>query len=139
MMSYFGSCHCQAIVLAYHTEQDPSRWTLRACQCSFCRAHGSRTTSDPSASIDFSAHDANRLVRYRFGQRTTDFLICNHCGVYIGAQIQTPRGRFGIINVNVLQPIPAGLSQAVPMEYGSETKEQRIDRREQRWSRASGP
>jgi hypothetical protein len=139
MTSFLGSCHCQAIVYTYRTEQDPSQWTVRACQCTFCRAHGALTTSDPSASIEFTAHNADRLIRYRFGQGITDFLLCSQCGVYIGAQIHTPRGSFGIINVNVLVPIPAGLSQAVPMEYGSESKDQRIDRREQRWSRASGP
>jgi hypothetical protein len=114
-------------------------WTIRACQCAFCRAHGGLTTSDPSASIEFTAHNADRLMRYRFGQGITDFLICNHCGVYIGAQIHTPRGSFGVINVNALQPMPAGLAGAVPMEYGSESKEQRIDRREQRWSPTTGP
>jgi hypothetical protein len=139
MTSYSGSCHCQAIVYAYHTERDPSTWTVRACQCTFCRAHGALTTSDPQASIEFTAHNIDRLMRYRFGQGVTDFLICNQCGVYVGAQIQTPRGSFGIINVNALQPMPAGLTQAVAMEYGSETKEHRIARREQRWSRASGP
>jgi hypothetical protein len=139
MTSYFGSCHCQAIGYAYHTAQDPSTWTIRACQCTFCRAHGARTTSDPAASIEFTARNLERLMRYRFGQGITDFLICNQCGVYMGAQIQTPRGGFGIINVNALQPAPAGLAPAVPMEYGAESKEQRMGRREQRWSRASGP
>jgi hypothetical protein len=139
MTSHFGSCHCQAIAYAYHTEQDPSLWTIRACQCTFCRAHGALTTSDPSASIEFTARNIDRLMLYRFGQGATDFLICNQCGVYIGARIQTPRGSFGVININVLQPAPAGLSQAAPMEYGSEAKEQRISRREQCWSRASGP
>jgi hypothetical protein len=139
MMSYRGSCHCEAIGYAYHTEQDPSTWNVRACQCTFCRAHGARTTSDPDASIEFTARNIARLTRYRFGQGTTDFLICSECGVYIGAQLETPRGSFGIINVNALQPIPSGLTQAVAMEYGSETKELRIGRREQRWSRASGP
>jgi hypothetical protein len=138
-MTYRGSCHCQAIVYAYHTEQEPSTWTIRACQCTFCRAHGARTTSDPSARVEFTARNGDRLMRYRFGQGTTDFLICRQCGVYVGAQIHTPRGSFGIINVNALQAAPAGLSQAVPMDYGSETIEQRIARREQRWSRASGP
>jgi len=30
------------------------------------------------------------VVRYRFGLRITDFLLCSRCGVFIGAQITTP-------------------------------------------------
>ena len=42
-----GSCHCGAV----HVQLDPGKpvaeLALRACQCSFCRRQGSRTTSDP--------------------------------------------------------------------------------------------
>ncbi len=135
--SYAGSCHCGAIGFTYRTEQDPSFWTIRACQCSFCRAHQVRSTSDPQGSIEFAAPNSQFLSRYRFGERTADFLICRQCGVYIGALIETPRGRFGIININALRPIPSGLSEPIAMEYGSESKEHRIARRELRWSPAT--
>ncbi len=132
--SYVGSCHCGAIGFTYRTEQDPSTWTVRACQCSFCRAHQVRSTSDPLGTIEFSASNSHFLNRYRFGERTADFLICRQCGVYIGALIETARGRFGIININTLRPIPSTLPAPAAMEYGSESKEQRIARRELRWS-----
>jgi hypothetical protein len=131
---YTGSCHCGAIAFDYRTSQSPDRWRVRACQCSFCRAHSALSTSDPSSTIAFRECQAGLLQRYRFGLRTADFLLCRACGVYIGAEIQTMTGRFGIINVNALRPIPQLLAPAVSMEYGSEAIEERISRRETRWS-----
>ena len=52
--------------------------------------------------------------------------------------IQTARGRFGIINVHALSPIPAEVATPVAIEYGAESLEQRIARREQRWSPVIG-
>ena len=131
--SYMGSCHCGAIGFAYRTNCEPSAWMVRACQCSFCRAHQVLTTSDPLGSIEFAAN-GDYLSRYRFGERTADFLICRRCGVYVGALIETATGRYGIINIKALRPIPAELPRSLPMEYGSESKEQRIARRELRWT-----
>jgi len=107
---------------------------VRACQCSFCRAHQVLSTSDPIGDLEFSAPNRELVNRYRFGRRTADFLICRQCGVYIGALIETSRGRFGIININALRPIPSGLPEPVAMQYGSESAEERIARRELRWS-----
>lgn len=132
-MTYVGSCHCGAIGFTYRTEKEPSAWSVRACQCSFCRAHHALSTSDPAGSIEFTAADRDLLSRYRFGLGTSDFLVCRRCGVYIGASIETPRGRFGIVTVNALRPIPS-VPEATPMDYGAESKQQRIARREQRWS-----
>jgi hypothetical protein len=131
---YDGSCHCGAVGFSYRTGQVPSAWSLRACQCSFCRAHAALSTSDRSGQVEFRESVSGALNRYRFGQRTAEFLLCRECGVYIGALMETPRGRFGIVNVNALRPVPSELAPAVPMDYGSESREQRIARREQRWS-----
>jgi hypothetical protein len=51
--------------------------------------------------------------------------------------IETARGRFGIINVSALNPVPVEVAAPVPMEYGAESHQQRIARREQRWSPVS--
>ena len=132
--SYAGSCHCGAIGFTYRTGQEPAAWNVRACQCDFCRAHHAVTTSDPAGSIAWKLWNTDRINRYRFGQRTADFLVCRQCGVYIGALIETSRGRFGIINTNALRPIPAGLPEPATMDYGAENTDERIVRRDQRWS-----
>jgi hypothetical protein len=129
---YEGRCHCGAVGFAYRTSQPPGAWSIRACQCSFCRAHAALSTSHAEASLTFTENPA--LRRYRFAQRTADFLLCSTCGVYIGATIATPRGRFGIINVNALTPMPEGLAQAAPMVYDGESVDARTARREARWT-----
>ena len=131
---YLGSCHCGATGFFYRTHQPPAAWTVRACQCSFCRAHAGLTTSDPSGGIEFHEHQAGKLQRYRFGLRITDFLLCRACGVYIGAEIDTRAGRFGVINIHALRPVPEDLGPALAMEYGSESTAERIARREKRWT-----
>src|SRR5258706_6201003 len=98
-----GSCHCGAIVFTFHASQPPARWTVRACQCSFCRAHGARTTSDPNGSVTFKIADASKLVRYRFETRSTDFLVCSHCGVYLASGLTSAHGQLATVNFNAMQ------------------------------------
>ena len=57
----------------------------RECDCSFCRAHATRCVSDPAGRAAVFVADPERLVRYQFGLRTAEFLVCGGCGVYIGA------------------------------------------------------
>jgi hypothetical protein len=138
VISFVGTCHCGAVGFSFRTRLSPGEWSMRACQCSFCRAHSALTTSDPNGSIEFLEPRSGALARYRFGQRTADFLICRNCGVYLGAVIDSPSGRFGIINVNALRPIPSALLVPKSMDYDSETIEQKISRRQQRWSPVVG-
>ncbi len=133
-MNYAGQCHCGSLGYVYQTSLHPSAWPVRACQCSFCRAHGTLTTSDPQGTLSFRIRDPARLVRYRFGLRTADFLICAQCGVYVGSAIATPRGYRGIVNINAMRPVPAGLAQPQPMSYEGENELQRTERREARWT-----
>ena len=131
---YEGCCHCGAIGFSYLCSIAPASWSVRACQCRFCRSHDALSTSDASARIEFLATDPAQLSRYRFGLMTADFLLCRTCGVYIGAVIETDNGRFGIINTHALLPEPENLSRPTPVSYDGEAKDGRVARREQRWS-----
>ena len=131
-MIHGGRCHCAAIGYDFSTELAPSAWPIRACQCSFCRAHAALSTSDPRGSLVFHAHEPDQLERYRFGLRTADFLLCRRCGVYIGAQIDSERGSFGIVNTRALTS--ALELVATPMTYEGEDILQRTQRRESRWT-----
>lgn len=133
-MRFDGSCHCEALAYAYETALPIERWTVRSCQCSFCRAHGTITTSDPDGRVEFHVRDEQALQRYRFGLRTADFLLCSRCGVYIGAQTATDRGAFAIVNTRALRPCPATLPEPVPAEYGAEDRSNRVRRRSARWT-----
>jgi hypothetical protein len=136
--TFEGACHCEAIGYTYRTPIAPKEWSVRACQCSFCRAHMTLTTSDPAGSVEFFERSAGAMSRYRFGQRTADFLLCRNCGVYIGAVISSGRGRFAIVNVNALRDRPGALPAPTTADYGSESVDQRIARREQRWTPVVG-
>jgi hypothetical protein len=129
-----GWCHCGALGFSFWTALPVESWSVRACQCGFCRAHGALTTSDPAGRLAFHIEIAGTLRRYRFGLRTADFLICGQCGVYLGAQVRTPRGTFGIVNVRAIAPAPSALPDAAAADYGSEDEAGRIDRREKRWT-----
>ena len=67
-----------------------------------CRRHAARTTSDPAGRVFFRIREETALVRYRFGLRTADFLVCRNCGVLLGAVLTSPRGQFATLNVRAL-------------------------------------
>ncbi|MGZ5171020.1 MAG: GFA family protein [Burkholderiales bacterium] len=131
--AFEGRCHCGAVAFTFRTSQLPERWSVRACQCSFCRAHGARTTADPDGSVTFHVADASKLRRYRFGTRSTDFIVCGDCGVYLAALLTSRRGQFATLNINTIRT-PLDVPQAQPVSYDGESLEQRLSRRERRWT-----
>jgi hypothetical protein len=93
-MIYRGACHCGAVCAEFETKTVPR---LRADGCSFCRSRGVKSASDPDGALRlWSTHP---LIRYRFGHRTADFLICPACGTYVATMMNGPRGPVGVVNV----------------------------------------
>ena len=137
--SFDGGCHCGAVAFTFRTARPPERWEGRACQCSFCRSHGARSTSDPDGAVAFRIADAALLQRYRFGSKRTDFLICRRCGVYVAAVITTPRGALATLNVNTLDAGRRASFDAMPVSYEGESVEERQARREKKWTPVAGP
>ena len=131
--AFEGRCHCGAIGFIFRTSQPPARWAVRACQCSFCRGHGARTISDPEGSVTFQIAEASKLRRYRFGTRSSDFLVCGNCGVYVAALLTLSNGQFATLNINTIRA-PLDVPEAVPASYEGESGEQRQSRRKQRWT-----
>ncbi len=132
--TYEGGCHCGALRWNFRTDVDPAHWVIRSCQCSFCRTHGARCTSDPSGTVEFFASDRRALSRYRFGLKTADFLICKKCGLYIGAILDGPNGCFATLNINSMKTLVEGMRDAVPASYDSEEKDDRLERRQTKWT-----
>jgi hypothetical protein len=132
--AYEGHCHCGAVGFVYRTALSAGRWSIRACQCTFCRAHDALSTSDPQGELEFRAREPELLQRYRFGGRTADFLLCRRCGVYVGAQMAVQDRTLGIINVHALAEPPPELPAAATMSYDGETDLERRSRRMQRWT-----
>ena len=123
-----GSCRCGAVHFTFVTDQPLS---VRACQCSFCRKHGSRNVSDGRGSARIES--AVRLTRYRFGLRITDFLICPRCGCYVAAVMRDGDAWRSTFNLNgFADPHPDLAAQ--PIVYDAEDEGDRIQRRLQRWT-----
>jgi hypothetical protein len=131
---YLARCHCGALTARYLTAVPIDAWSVRACQCSFCRAHAVLSTSDPEGSLAFYARDPAVVQRYGFGLCTADFLICRECGVYVGAVFASGGHRFGILNLRALQALPEALKEPIPMSYDNETMSERVARRSARWT-----
>jgi hypothetical protein len=127
-MRYAGGCHCGAIRLTFESERPLSP---RACQCSFCRKHGARTVSDPAgaATIGFSAPP----LLYRFASRSTDYLLCPRCGIYVGAVFGPPEARAATLNLNAFDD-PRLEIEADPVSYDGETDAGKAKRRRLRWT-----
>jgi hypothetical protein len=134
-----GGCHCGAIAYSYRTSIPPRRWSVRQCQCRFCRAHGVRSTSDPVGEISFRFDRPEFLRRYRFALRTADFLICKECGTFVAAVMLSGRGASGVINLNTLRAVPPGTPEGKPVNLDDESVEQRKARRVAVWTPVVGP
>jgi hypothetical protein len=134
MIRYEGGCHCGNLSFVFEASAPLETLGLRADQCSFCRAHGARNTSDPNGTMSIAVRDAGTLVRYRFGLRTADFLICGRCGVYIGALMEDEGKSWFTVNVNAFRPPPRDDFPIAPVDYDAEDVPARIARRKERWT-----
>lgn len=137
MTIHAGGCHCGNITISLTLSKAPADSPLRACQCSFCRAHASRTVSDPQGLFEIGAKDWALVEKYRFDTRTADYLICKRCGVYVAALCETPQGLRAVVNVNALDG-RAQFTQAPALpDYSGETPDTRLARRAVNWMPAT--
>ena len=128
-MVYRGSCHCGAVSAEYETDA-PVR--LRQDGCGFCSSRGVKSASDPNGRLVVVSQ--RKLIRYRFGHKTADFLICSACGTYVATQMVGPRGPVGVINVVGLA-IPELKDEAATLaSLEGENVDERIQRRLSRWT-----
>jgi len=97
-----GGCHCGAITLAFSTALVPANTAPRACDCSFCRAHGAAWVSDADARLSIHAHRLDRLHRYRQGSLAAQFLLCGDCGVLVAVVFEEDDRTYAAVNVRCL-------------------------------------
>jgi hypothetical protein len=129
-----GGCHCGNLFYVFDASTPLQGLALRACQCRFCRAHGARNTSDPNGAMQIDVRTPEKLVRYRFGLRTADFLLCAHCGVYIGALLPDGERGWFSVNVNTFREAPPLDFPLQAVVYEGEDSGGRIDRRRTKWT-----
>jgi len=138
-MQHQGGCHCDNLRVHVRLSKPPAENLVRSCACSFCRAHATRTVSDPDGQVAVHASDWSLVERYRFGSRTADYLLCRRCGVYIGAVCETVAGPRAVVNTHCLHDRAAFIQEAVRPDYEGETVEVRLARRAANWMPAVMP
>ena len=129
-----GGCHCGNLTYVFEATAALDVLGLRADQCSFCRAHRARTTSDPAGAMRSSVRDPAALSLYRFGLRITDFLVCARCGFYIGALMQEGESAWFTVNANTFREPPPNRFPVTPVDYDGENVAARVARRKQKWT-----
>lgn len=134
LRQFLGGCHCGNLSVVFETVRKRKDLRPRACQCSFCRAHGARTITDPAGTLRIAIADEARCSVYRFGLQTADYLICAGCGVYVAAVMHEPDGIWATINVNALAKSAKFPKKAAPVSYDSEDAESRRTRRRTAWT-----
>jgi hypothetical protein len=132
-MEHSGGCHCGNLRVRLRLSTAPPETKLRACACSFCRAHATRTVADPDGLFEVWADDWSRVETYRFGSCTADYLVCRRCGVYVAAVCATTAGDRAVVNVNSLVDRAAFTQEPSTPDYAGETTEARLARRAANW------
>ena len=129
MSLYEGACHCGAIGARFESAIAPAEIDVRADQCGFCRRHGAKTISDPAGRLALTFRESS-VERYRFGTRSSDFIVCRSCGAYVAAIIDG----FGVLNVVGADLRVFADRPARPVSYEKETAAVRLARRRERWT-----
>lgn len=127
-MRHSGQCHCGAIGVEFESDQPLAP---RACQCGFCRRHGARTVSDPDGEAVLTL--GGPAIRYRFATKTTDYILCACCGVYVAATAEIGRRLYATLNLNAFDDPRPDLA-AEPFCYDGESAEAKAERRLARWT-----
>jgi hypothetical protein len=131
-----GRCHCGNLGLEFETAIPVGQLQVRADQCSFCRKHGARTTSDANGHVTVFAREPEKVRRYRFAYATADFLVCTACGVYVAAVVFADDGSaYATLNVNCFDRAGELTQEAIPVSYEQSASE-RVARRRSRWTPA---
>lgn len=133
MRRYQGGCHCGAVKVVLETDADPTGLEERACNCGFCTRHSARTVTDSAGTLVL--HDTDGAAQtYRFAMGITDFILCRHCGCYIGALMDDAGETFGIVNRRMLDERAVFTSPATSRDYSGEDETGRRARRRAAWT-----
>lgn len=120
--------------MTFEPQSAPQDLVVRSCMCSFCRRHGARCVSDAAGAVRIRVHDPALLIRYGFGLRTAEFLVCGQCGTYLGAVMTVGGSAVATINVNSFDRPHPFEREGLPMRYDEETEPARRARRAAGWT-----
>jgi len=91
------------------------------------------TVADSNGAARLTAANEHSLVRYHFGHRIADYILCAACGAYAGA-VQDDNGQpLATISVAGLAVPAFADREAEPVQYDDEAPDGRRKRRRAAW------
>lgn len=135
-----GGCHCRALRFDLAWPADTGAEVVvpsRKCGCSFCTRFDGSWTSHPEAKLEITQAVEHPPIRYQFGTKTADFIICSHCGMTPLVVCSLDGVEYAVVNTNTFDESEEPgyrLSYATTDFEGEETQE-RLARRKARWIR----
>ena len=127
-----GSCHCGNVEFTLFTEKSADELVPRRCSCSMCRRHGASYISDPAARLALRYRDPSLLSIYRFGHRTSQWIICSKCGV-LTAVLCEIEGRLRAVARVQSMVAHTVLAPEIVTDFEAESVADRLGRRMQSW------
>src|SRR5688572_19722659 len=98
MHFHTGGCHCGNLVVEVDLSSEPAGYQPRACDCSFCRAHGAAWISDAKGSLVLRVKEPSERGIYRQGSEQAELVLCRRCGVLVCVLLQDGGKLFGAVN-----------------------------------------
>jgi len=119
----------------FSTQRSESELGPRTCSCSFCSTQAAVYIADAKGSCSIKIIDPEAATYYRFGERTTDYLICERCGIFIATLVRKGPKTWSALNLNTTEhaALPAGEDTA----WQDQTAAQRVIFRQTRWTPTS--
>lgn len=99
---YTGGCHCGNIALKMRLSNELNSYVSRTCDCNFCSKHGASYISDNNGELAISVAQKSKLSKYQHGDRIAEFLICQICGVLVGACYEYQGHLYATVNSRTL-------------------------------------
>ena len=127
-----GFCHCGNVSFVLRSAKAEGDFTPRTCQCSLCRKHDASWISDPEGEAEVVFNDRQNVSFYRFGTKTSDFIVCKKCGVLTVALCELDGVTRAVLNIKAMTD-HAFTQPGTSTNFDGETVESRLARRKRNW------
>ena len=128
-----GECHCGNISLDLHTEKGESDFVPRECSCTLCRKHRASWVSDPEGTLHLHYKNKDLVSSYRFGHKTSDFIVCARCGVLMVALCELEGRTRAVIYIRSMPEVTFA-AQPITTNFDGKDIPVRLARRGRNWT-----
>lgn len=98
-----GGCACGAVSVEAGLSRELASYSPRACDCDFCREHGTAWLSDPAGFLRLRANTGHGFRVERQGSGQAEFLSCEACGTLLAVRWQDGNDHvYGAVNARTL-------------------------------------